>query len=504
MIIPQTDITVDIVRDVLGESSTDVGTLCRSPKINMWSRYKPVPFANIIAFNDTRITFQGAPSWGDTPITEGVDGMNRPWYQGGYTRRMYNIPQISVINDLFNSDWTAAKASSKWSYTPPTGYVEGSPYVYPFRLGDFAGYNHDARCPLSVYINFEHYKTVDGEYNGMVYRNGHIYVGLNNLDDFLDNDLCKSRGELSLWDIAKQLTFTMPPDLYLCVVIRNSRTGLSSTYSKPVNILDPAGRSFDLIVNNPSTISTGGIGLDVTFNDVLQVGVYLCFTPDSSSGGLGYSLNNGQSLVVKNATVGGDRIDMSDWYRVTYDVLSFHYGVEGYLDEFVDGLSVPQYFNDGDGPFNNPPDNNIYKATKGFKNVSVRIKIISIEKNYSGEWHSSSIGNFKIKFGLTSSEEGSFVFDESDEIDSNYCIGKEITALGTGYCIPYNTNALAEDRGGGSFPFYPVLYLYNAPYNPVIQTLSLSISETSPVAGSNIAIVGNKRNGIDFFEISAL
>lgn len=35
-------VSIEDVRTVLGVSSYDLGTLCKSEKINMWAKYKPV------------------------------------------------------------------------------------------------------------------------------------------------------------------------------------------------------------------------------------------------------------------------------------------------------------------------------------------------------------------------------------------------------------------------------------------------------------------------------
>ena len=44
MILPNSDISIMDVRNALGYPSTDLGTLCSCNKINMWAKYKPVPY----------------------------------------------------------------------------------------------------------------------------------------------------------------------------------------------------------------------------------------------------------------------------------------------------------------------------------------------------------------------------------------------------------------------------------------------------------------------------
>ena len=42
MALPNTNISVAMVRDELGASTNDVGQLCIHPNINKWSKWKPV------------------------------------------------------------------------------------------------------------------------------------------------------------------------------------------------------------------------------------------------------------------------------------------------------------------------------------------------------------------------------------------------------------------------------------------------------------------------------
>ena len=41
-----TEISIQDVQQILGVSSGDLAVLCRSDKINSWSRYKPIRYAN--------------------------------------------------------------------------------------------------------------------------------------------------------------------------------------------------------------------------------------------------------------------------------------------------------------------------------------------------------------------------------------------------------------------------------------------------------------------------
>ena len=101
MALPNSNISVAMVKAELGASTNDVGRLCIHPNINKWSRWKPVRHGSI------------------NPITE---------------------EQLkSVLFGLSNS--------TSSNYIPPTGGVSS-----PFRLSDFSNYNHYAYPPVYVEI----------------------------------------------------------------------------------------------------------------------------------------------------------------------------------------------------------------------------------------------------------------------------------------------------------------------------------------------------------------
>lgn len=114
-VLPTTNISTTLVRNTLGEDNNDVGLLCKSPKINMWSKRKPVRYpADFIADpNDVGKTLDH--KW----------GLVLPSFIG---------PTSGGDND-----------DRRTTYNRPNG---GS--SQPYRLGDFRGYNHDANIPLNI------------------------------------------------------------------------------------------------------------------------------------------------------------------------------------------------------------------------------------------------------------------------------------------------------------------------------------------------------------------
>ncbi len=111
--IPETNISIIDVKETLGESTYDLGKLCKSSKINPWSKYKPISYKN--------------PA--DWPA--GTDG--------NYGLTPKRLGSVSEVVDVYDGE------NNGWIYTPPSG-GENSPY----RLGDFRGYCHKAIKGASI------------------------------------------------------------------------------------------------------------------------------------------------------------------------------------------------------------------------------------------------------------------------------------------------------------------------------------------------------------------
>lgn len=101
MALPNSNISISMVRNELGESSNDLSVLCKSDKINKWSAYKPFVDANPVAGKSSTCGF--------------------------------SIPYTITPNIYFNKD-------ALWSYLKPSGGVNE-----PFRLGDFRQYDHNIK-----------------------------------------------------------------------------------------------------------------------------------------------------------------------------------------------------------------------------------------------------------------------------------------------------------------------------------------------------------------------
>lgn len=109
-------VSVYDVQQALATSEHDVGRLCVHTSINMWARYKPVPYPSVSDNNDGK---------GDVVHTSSrklVCGLEIPL-------------TTSPLEDYRNS--------RQWTYVRPQGGLAS-----PYRLADFDGYHHAAQLPI--------------------------------------------------------------------------------------------------------------------------------------------------------------------------------------------------------------------------------------------------------------------------------------------------------------------------------------------------------------------
>nr|DAJ58181.1 MAG TPA: hypothetical protein [Crassvirales sp.] len=137
-------VSIDDVKQALGESSNDLATLCKSDNINMWSLYKPSVNPDIYSDNA---------------------------YKGGLT-----ITNIS-LEELSNWFYVGADdRSCAITYEKPYG-GEKSPY----RLGDFRDYFHKAVCQFYIEV-----------YDGPIdcnYYYDHVDIVLHTIENLPNNNI---------------------------------------------------------------------------------------------------------------------------------------------------------------------------------------------------------------------------------------------------------------------------------------------------------------------------
>lgn len=163
------------VKQVLGASSNDLGTLCTHQNINKWAQHKPIRsslfYMDMYAFreqfiSDFGVTVNVANYLGDIKF-EGSRVFTMEGVQ--ITISMLNIAGLIVpmINNTSNeySEQQFLKIATivirnlvnfpelNWQHQKPRG---GS-YDEPYRLTDFNGYRHDVNCSFQYVLNEEIY-----------------------------------------------------------------------------------------------------------------------------------------------------------------------------------------------------------------------------------------------------------------------------------------------------------------------------------------------------------
>ena len=118
MSLPYKNLTFEIVAKELGEKSLKLSDLCTSKNINLFAWRKPFAYAS------NKVELDDYEAW---------------------RGRMYGfqmVPQITKPESGAEMD--------EMYYVPPSGGTE-----QPFRLGDFRGYNHNAKSPITMNITTE-------------------------------------------------------------------------------------------------------------------------------------------------------------------------------------------------------------------------------------------------------------------------------------------------------------------------------------------------------------
>lgn len=115
-------VSIDDLKNLFGEGSGDLATLCTSPKINVWAKYKPTVYPS--PFPDD-------------------------WYKakdGNYGINITIENGKSNWKDLV-AEYSKANNGYTTLYNKPTGGASS-----PFRLGDFRGYFHNAAPEVRDYL----------------------------------------------------------------------------------------------------------------------------------------------------------------------------------------------------------------------------------------------------------------------------------------------------------------------------------------------------------------
>lgn len=116
-------VSIDDLKNLFGEGSGDLATLCTSPKINVWAKYKPTVYPS--PFPDD-------------------------WYKAKDGNYGINITVENGKNNWKDLVAEYSKANNGYGtlYDKPTGGASS-----PFRLGDFRGYFHNANPEVKDYLS---------------------------------------------------------------------------------------------------------------------------------------------------------------------------------------------------------------------------------------------------------------------------------------------------------------------------------------------------------------
>lgn len=146
MALPNSNISVSMVKAELGAATNDVGRLCIHPNVNMWSKWKPVRFNSV------------------SPITQAnLEAVN---YGIGWK----SYANIDAVKSAYEN------REEVINYNKPRGGLSNEPY----RLGDFRNYEHSAIQPIAgASVTQQAQNIVGGQTKivGSVFINGLPKVG---------------------------------------------------------------------------------------------------------------------------------------------------------------------------------------------------------------------------------------------------------------------------------------------------------------------------------------
>lgn len=280
MALPDTNLSVAMVRDELGASTNDVGRLCIHPNVNKWSRWKPVRHPKV------------------TPLTEeDLQSVN------------YGLFVYSPT-----ADYTLLTPSpSMWSYFKPRGDTV-SP-IEPYRLEDFRNYNHEGQPVVSipnnsVIVN----KIVDPVLNMQINLITYATIPVGDPSIMRIEDL-----DISIGDLYYAIAFEWLGQRYVKTAagtigdfIRTVSFNFSTEY--PLNIMSPQTLVFHNVLSNISVT-------DLTLIEELEDPILFSPLPlsDSSDNKVSVQLRNESGLIITPLKVAPQEIlEMGEFIDIPY------------------------------------------------------------------------------------------------------------------------------------------------------------------------------------------
>lgn len=161
--LPQSGITVSMVKQVLASPYTDVGKLCTSDNINMWSKHKPYSHAHVTATTIPQF---------ETAIKSVQWGLKIQKQTGSNTNTNGDYTSVTrVVTDGRNN------LLPQWVYVKPTGGASS-----PYRLGDFRNYYHEAQPPIRISSSQQSINKISNVGSNYQYQVGFEVTPENNTD----------------------------------------------------------------------------------------------------------------------------------------------------------------------------------------------------------------------------------------------------------------------------------------------------------------------------------
>lgn len=192
-------VSIDDVKQVLGESSNDLATLCKSENINIWSKYKPISCKGDFKEYPIREDSEEIVTSSYSNYTCVVRcGMNIPMDTYKNLRNNYggegfaiNACEYLYIDNVYGNnggihDNTTTRVSGKHF---PKGGVNS-----PYRLSDFRNYNSKASrntflTSIPQFNIVEVYYSSTPKFNCVLYMNTHVDNNTNLTMDDIITDL---------------------------------------------------------------------------------------------------------------------------------------------------------------------------------------------------------------------------------------------------------------------------------------------------------------------------
>ena len=206
-------VSIDDVKQALGESSNDLATLCKSENINIWSKYKPISckgeFKEYPIREDSEEIVTSSYSkytcvvrcGMNIPIDTYKNLRNNYGGEGFAIKACSNLYKDNVYgHDGYINDNTSTSVSGKHF---PKGGANS-----PYRLSDFRNYNSKATSNIFL-TSLPQFRTVEVYYSSIRKFNCVLYM-----DTHVDNDTNLTMDDiitdLSLWSFWIQIRYNSP------------------------------------------------------------------------------------------------------------------------------------------------------------------------------------------------------------------------------------------------------------------------------------------------------